>query len=581
MSFTPRFLDELRERILLSDLIGRKVKLTNKGREFSGLCPFHKEKTPSFTVNDDKGFYHCFGCGAHGDIIKFLMDSEKMPFVEAVEYLAHMAGVKMPEASPEQVARDKKQTGLTDIMDAACQFFQDNLFGLAGKNARDYLIGRGISGHVAKQFRLGYAPSGSALTAHLQAKGFNITDCIALGLVVKNKGNGHFHDYFYDRVMFPILDRRNRVIGFGGRIMSKGEPKYLNSPETELFHKGEQLYALPQAVQSMRKKNEAILVEGYMDVIALHSAGFTNAVAPLGTALTEKQIALLWQFCDEPIICFDGDGAGRRAASRAVNRALSILTPGKSLRFVWLPDGLDPDDVVRKKSPEAFLKILQGAKPLTFALWNMLLEGRSLDTPERLAKLKMDAEQLIAVIKNETVRKFYTKEMDNRLWRLGKTQKQEKRLPFLTSLSMIEPTPGSSEAKMLLAYLVCYPHIAQRILEDLGTLTFAEQALNDALHELMDIIFDDPDILADSMITRTPDEINQLISAEMEMLKKSHRSDKQVSDELHAWVQNARIKAAGADLKALEEQNTQNPTPELWTKIITLKKEIEKLKEVE
>lgn len=581
MSFTPKFLDELRDRILLSDLIGRKVKLTNKGREFSGLCPFHKEKTPSFTVNDDKGFYHCFGCGAHGDIIKFLMDTEKMPFLEAVEYLAHMAGVPVPQSSPEQIERDKKQSGLIDVMEAACQFFQEHLFGLSGKNARDYLINRGISGHVAKQFRLGYAPSGSALTAWLQAKGFNLDECITLGLIVKNKEKGNIHDYFYDRIMFPILDRRKRVIGFGGRIMGNGEPKYLNSPETPLFHKGEQLYALPHAIDSMRKKNEAILVEGYMDVIALHSAGFTNAVAPLGTALTEKQIALLWQFCDEPIICFDGDGAGRRAASRAVTRALPNLTPGKSLRFVWLQDGLDPDDMVRKKSPEAFQKVLQSSKPLTFALWNMLIEGRSLDTPERLAKLKSDAEEAIGVIKNEMVRKFYTKEVDNRLWRLGRTQKQEKKLPFLNSLPMVEPIPGSSEGKMLLAYLLCYPQIAQRILEDMATLIFAEEALNTAFHELTDIIFEEPDILPEKIEQRADTETIRLVASEMEMLKKSKRSDKQVSDELHAWVQNARIKAAQADLHTKMLAYGENPTSELWTKIMTLKKEIEKLQEIE
>lgn len=581
MAFPPRFLDDLRERILLSDLIGKKIKLTSKGREFSGLCPFHHEKTPSFTVNDDKGFYHCFGCGAHGDIIKFAMDSEKMPFMEAIEYLAHLAGVPMPKSSPEQMERDKKQAGLTDIMETACQFFQEHLFGLSGKQARDYLMKRGMSGHVAKQFRLGYAPSGSALTARLQAKGYHLADCIALGLVVKNKATGNVHDYFYDRVMFPILDRRKRVIGFGGRIMGKGEPKYLNSPEMELFHKGEQLYALPNAIESIRSKNEAILVEGYMDVIALHSAGFTNAVAPLGTALTEKQIALLWQFCDEPVICFDGDNAGRRAASRAVSRALPILIPGKSLRFIWLPDGLDPDDMVRKRSPEAFGKVIQGAKPLTFALWNMLLEGRSLDTPERLAKLKTDALETIAGIKNDTVRSFYTKEIENRLWRLGRNQKQKKSLPFLSSLSVVEPVPGSSEAKMLMAYLICYPKIAQRLLEDISNLIFMESALDEALREIVELILESPDMDASALEQKTTLETIGLLKAEIEMLKKSKRSDKQVSDELHAWLQNARIKAIENDLTSKMVEYGQNPSSELWTKIITLKKEIEKLQEIE
>ena len=288
MLIPPSFLDELRDKVPLSTLIGRKVKLTRRGHEYTGLCPFHHEKTASFTINDEKGFYHCFGCGAHGDVIRYLTEAEKMPFMEAVEFLAGMAGIPMPIPTREQRQLEEQRTNLTAIMEEACRFFQSQLFGLGGEKAKKYLIKRGISGLVAKQFRLGYAPSGSALTQHLQAKGFDIRQCLKLGLVAKNQETGRVHDYFYDRVMFPILDRRRHVIGFGGRMMEKGEPKYLNSPETALFHKGEQLYALPNAIESIRKKNEAVLVEGYMDVIALHSAGFTNAVAPLGTALTEN-----------------------------------------------------------------------------------------------------------------------------------------------------------------------------------------------------------------------------------------------------------------------------------------------------
>ena len=440
-SITPRFVEELRSRLSLADIVGKRVKLTSKGREHSGLCPFHNEKTPSFTVNEDKGFYHCFGCGAHGDMIKFVMDTEKMPFREAVEYLANLASIPMPKASPKQEAYDKKYAGLSAIMEEACRFFQENLFGLAGGQARNYLIGRGISGVIAKQFRLGYAPHGSQLAAHLRSKGYNMADCVSLGLVGRRQ-DGTFYDYFYDRVMFPILDRRKRVIGFGGRIMGKGEPKYLNSPETTLFHKGEQLYALPNAVETMRQKNSAILVEGYMDVIALHSAGFTNAVAPLGTALTENQIKLLWQFCDEPIICFDGDNAGRRAAIRAVNRTLPILRPGKSLRFVWLPDTMDPDDVIRKKSPEAFEKLLGLAKPLTFALWHSLLEGRVYDTPERMAKLKQDALDTANQIQDEIVRGYYTKELKKQLWQLEKNKTSQRRT-YQNLVPVIAPAPGT------------------------------------------------------------------------------------------------------------------------------------------
>lgn len=582
MAFPPRFLDDLRDKLTLSDIIRGKVKLTQKGKEFTGLCPFHNEKTPSFTVNDDKGFYHCFGCGAHGDVIKFMMESEKMPFLEAVEYLAGKAGMSMPKPSAAQIERDQKQFGLTEIMEAACQFYQDHLFGLGGAAAREYLMSRGISGHVAKAFRLGYAPHGSALTAHMQSKGYNLDDCVALGLVLRNQQRATTHDYFYDRIMFPILDRRKRVIGFSGRIMGKGEPKYLNSPETELFHKGETLYALPNAIDTMRKKNEAILVEGQMDVIALHCAGFTDAVAPMGTALTEHQLDMLWRYCDEPIICFDGDMAGRRASVRAVNRALPNLTPGKSLRFVWLPEGFDADDMIRKKSPNAFQKVLSAAKPMTFAVWNMLLEGRSTDTPERMAKLKKDALETVAQIKDETVRSFYTKDIKNKIWKLQSDQgKSKKTLPFQSSAPILPPTPGITQAKMLLAYLVTYPHISQKILEDISVLNFAQKALDDALQELTAIILDKPEIMHDEMKKCISEDTKILLSAELEMLQKSNRSEKQVMNELLEWIQSARIKAIERDIAALTKEYFEHPLPQTWTKITELKKEIENLSESE
>lgn len=580
MIITPRFLDELREKITLSDLIGKKVKLTARGHEFTGLCPFHNEKTPSFTINDDKGFYHCFGCGAHGDAVTYMINAEKMPFPEAVEYLAHMVGMPMPKDSPKQIEESKKHAALSEIMETACQFFQEHLFGTTGKKARDYLMARGISGHVAKTFRLGYAPSGSTLTARLQAKGYNIEDCISLGLVVRNKVKGQLHDYFYDRVMFPILDRRKKVIGFGGRIMEKGEPKYLNSPETALFHKGEQLYALPHAIETIRKKNEAILVEGYMDVIALHSSGFTNAVAPLGTALTENQIQLLWKNCDEPIICFDGDNAGRRAGIRALKRALPILTPGKSLRFAWLPDTFDPDDMIRKKSPQEFAKVIAGAQAMTGALWNTLLEGRMLDTPERLAKLRQDALESVKVIQDETVRGYYVKDLKNRLWKLD-TKGKNKRTPFHSVPPITIPAPGTLEARMMISYLICYPQTAQKILEDISSLNLKEQILNNALHQISDLIYENPDITGDEIEQKLSHDILHALAGEIEMLKKSHRSERQVTNELRVWLQNARIKALEADVNEKMKEYERHPSPEIWKQIFELKKDIENLKESE
>ena len=577
MAFPPRFLDELRERITLSQLIGKKVKLMKRGREYTGLCPFHHEKTPSFTINDDKGFYHCFGCGAHGDVIRYLTDCEKMPFMEAIEYLAQLAGMEIPKTttvSPERKA--EYQTEL-QIMEEACLFFQKSLFSERGKKARDYLKSRGITADVAKSFRLGYAPSGSALLAYFNEKKLSVSKGIQLGLIVQSQERKTQHDYFYDRIMFPILNRRRQVIAFGGRLMEKGEPKYLNSPETSLFHKGEQLYALPQAIETIRKKNQAILVEGYMDVIALHSAGFTNAVAPLGTAFTENQIKLLWQSCDEPLICFDGDTAGRKATIRAMNRAIPILVPGKSMQFVFLPDTFDPDDMIRKKSPQAFREAINGAKSLSYTLWNSLIDGRSLDTPERRAKLEKDATELIEKIQHEKVRSYYLKDLKQKLWQLEHQRKSNKQsLSFKEAQIITKPKADMLEGRMLLAYLICYPHIAQNFIEDIGDLNLSENALQEMFLKAINLLIENPDITPEQIQTDVLEDKPETLP-EIEMLQKSNRNPIDVQNELEKWIQAFRFKALQNEKEAKLQEFTQNPTSELWNQIVNLKKEIEKL----
>lgn len=577
MAFPTRFLDELRERILLSQLIGKKVKLIKRGREYIGLCPFHHEKTPSFTVNNDKGFYHCFGCGAHGDIVRYLIDNEKMPFIEAVEYLAHMAGLEMPKFKPESAAKLQEYKSELELMEEACVFFQKCLFSERGTKARDYFKKRGITAEVARQFRLGYAPGGSALLAHFTEKGLPIQKAIALGLIAENSEYHSRRDYFYDRIMFPILNRRKQVIAFGGRLMEKGEPKYLNSPETSLFHKGEQLYAFPNAIDTIRKKNQAILVEGYMDVIALHSAGFTNAVAPLGTAFTENQIRLLWQGCDEPLICFDGDMAGRKASLRAMNRAIPILTPGKSLQFVFLPDPFDPDDMIRKKSPQAFQDALNSAKTLSYTLWNSLIDGRSLDTPERRAKLEKDATEIIMKIQNEQVRAYYLKDLKQKLWQLEHSKKNLKNnLSFKEAQAISHPKADVFEGKMLLAYLICFPQIAQNIIEDMAGLELGETSLQQMFTQAIDCLINNPDITTTELKeTLLSGQVN--IIPEIEMLQKSNRTDMDVRIELDKWIHTLRLKALQNEKENKLQEFSQHPTSELWENITELKKEIEKL----
>ncbi|MDR2902201.1 MAG: DNA primase [Lactobacillales bacterium] len=578
MAFPPRFLDDLRDKTVLSEVVGKKVKLTRKGREFSGLCPFHQEKTPSFTVNDEKGFYHCFGCGAHGDAIKFLMDNEKLPFTEAVEHLAGRVGMQVPKQSPGDAFEAAKRNSLSDIMEEASRFFENTLFSTLGDKAREYLKKRHLNGKIAKQFRLGYAPYGSALSAHLTAKGYSLKECQSLGLVAFNKERGQTHDYFYDRIMFPILNRRGKVIAFGGRIMGKGEPKYLNSPETELFHKGEQLYGLPQSIDTIRKTNTCVLVEGYMDVIALHATGFTNALAPLGTALTESQIKILWQLTDEPIICFDGDLAGRKASLRALSRALPILMPGKSLRFVMLPDKFDPDDMIHKKSPEAFEQALKGTLSVADLLWESLLEGRSLDTPERMAKLQMDIEKTLSVIKNASVKSYYQKDFKNRMWKLEHAKRGSKTLSFQKQ-KIINPTPVLGAAKMMLAALYLHPHLLEEFMEEITKLDFPASELKIALHEMIALFIENPDITTAYLqknMTTVPESV---VKEEIEMLKKSARTAGDVKKELFQIIkdhQKIQIKAQiEQKLKAVDTQEAAR----VWEEISQLKKEIEKLEE--
>ncbi len=362
MRFTPQFLDELRARLPVSEVVGRRVKLKRAGREWKGLSPFQQEKSPSFTVNDQKGFYHDFSSGKHGDIFSFLMETEGVGFTEAVERLAAMAGVPLPAATPDAARHEQRRKTLYDVMELAAKFFADTLASRNGARARGYLGDRAISPAVQLQFRIGYAPGERfALKEYLGAQGIPVEDMVEAGLLVAGDDIPVPYDRFRDRVMFPITDLRNRVIAFGGRALEKDvAAKYMNSPETPLFHKGDNLYNLAPARLATHNGSPLVVVEGYVDVIAMVGAGFPASVAPLGTALTENQLALLWKMADEPILCFDGDKAGQKAAWRAADLALPHLKPGKSLRFALLPEGQDPDDLARSGGRAAIEEVIVG-----------------------------------------------------------------------------------------------------------------------------------------------------------------------------------------------------------------------------
>ncbi len=416
MAFPPHFLDEIRARVPLEDVIGKRVRLARRGRELIGLCPFHNEKTPSFTVSPEKAFYHCFGCGAHGDVIGFVMRDEGLGFPEAVERLAGQAGIPVPRESPEAQARNRERRSLFEVTEAACVWFQRRLGAPEGAAARRYLEGRGVTPDMVEAFRLGFAPARrDGLKGALAQQGIAETLQLAAGLLVEPEGQGAPYDRFRGRIMFPIGDRRGRVIGFGGRAMGDAQPKYLNSPETSLFHKSIVLYGVAHAAPAVRKGARLVAVEGYMDVIALHQAGITGAVAPLGTALTEGQLEEMWRLADEPVLCFDGDAAGARAAGRAAERALPGLRAGRGLRFARLPDGHDPDTLVRAGGAAAMAALIEDAIPLSMQLWDMATGGRVPTEPEARARVSHWIGERVARIPDRDLRFYYTNFVRDRL----------------------------------------------------------------------------------------------------------------------------------------------------------------------
>ena len=414
MALSPQWLDQLRTRVTLSSVIMRTTKLQRAGHEWKACCPFHDEKTPSFTVNDAKGFYHCFGCGAHGDVIRWMTDQRGLQFMDAVKELAAEAGMDMPAPDPREAQRAQKRAGLHDAMGAAQEFFVSELTSQRGQVARDYLAKRGFSSAIMREFGFGYAPDErqampkalASLPPQLLVEG---------GLRIAIDGKDPY-DRFRDRLMLPIHDVRGRVIAFGGRILTpkEGAPKYLNSPETPLFDKGRTLYNVHRAGPAARKSGRIVVVEGYMDVIALANAGIAEGVAPLGTALTENHIAELWRHVPCPILCFDGDAAGQRAVRRAIERALPLLRPGHSLKIAWLPAGLDPDDLIKAQGVAAFEQVLEKAQPLMEALWSLEARAAPLDTPEAKAGLKARLLAHVETIEEPDVRSLYRRDLLDR-----------------------------------------------------------------------------------------------------------------------------------------------------------------------
>jgi DNA primase len=497
MAFPPGFLDELRGRVSLSGLVGRRVKLERRGREFAGLCPFHHEKTPSFYVVDDKNFFHCFGCGAHGDAIGFVMRADNLDFLEAVEKLAGEAGLAVPQATPEEREKAQRQKTLLETLEAAAAFYEARLWAPAGARARDYLQARGLDPDTIRRFRLGWASEDRQALRRALGGDFSEPLLLEAGLI-RAPADGEPYDYFRGRVMFPIGDRAGRVIAFGGRVIGDEQPKYLNSPDSPLFEKGRVLYGWSAARAAARDGTDPIVTEGYMDVIALHRAGFDSAVAPLGTALTEFQLQELWRLTKEPVICLDNDKnkAGGLATFRALNKALPLLQPGRSLRVVVLPVGEDADSLIRSSGADDFAARLARARPLAQFLWDCHLEAWPIDTPERRAYLEQRLMAEADLIGDRVVQAEYRRFFRERLFAHGRATRSARprsrnRLDPSPSFVSEKPAPPRDpdrlQREILLRILLRTPSLIGEVAEEFAAIELPEAELDKLRREILEV----------------------------------------------------------------------------------------------
>ncbi|HWA92390.1 MAG TPA: DNA primase [Rhizomicrobium sp.] len=516
MRFGPHLLDEVLRRTDIVQLVGSRVKLTRRGQQYWGCCPFHKEKSPSFKVENARRTYKCFGCGKGGDAFRWLMETEGLSFPEAVERLASQAGVELPKWSAEDEAREEKRKSLYEVIEGACAFFEAQLREGVGRAARDYLASRGLNGDAAKRFRLGYAPSNNALLEHLKGRNITPDDAVAAGLARPAEGERGTRDFFFNRVTFPISDARGRIVAFGARALEPdAKPKYINTGETALFSKGQLLYNFASARAPAIKAQTIVVAEGYMDVIALVRAGFDYAVAPLGTALTEDQLGLLWRTAPEPVMAFDGDEAGLRAAHRAARLALPMLKPGHSLRFVFLPKGEDPDSFLGKQGRAAMQALLDAAEPLSKVLWRAETEGKDFSTPERRAGLERSLSEIVALIGDGKIADYYKRDFEQQVFDTFKRRvvsavgRAEGRSEFRgvggRRFAPAPPLPVSAQLKASLMaragragvrqlkeaeiarLLLRDPEIAVRQGEILAEIPFSDRSLDTLRHELLNL----------------------------------------------------------------------------------------------
>ena len=502
MKFSKSLLDEIKSKIEISDIVGKRVILQKRGKEFIGLSPFQNEKTPSFTVNNEKQFYHCFSSNKHGDIFTFLVEVEGLSFPQAVEQLAEQAGVEIRTLTKDEEKKIDGRKKLNSIMEIANDFFMNNL--LRDNRALNYLNNRGINKDIILEYKIGYAKdSFSSLNDYLKAKGISNENILLAGLIIKSeKKKDSFYDRYRDRIIFPITNIYGKIVGFGGRVINEdNKPKYMNSPETEIFHKGSLLYNYSNIKSPIKKIENLVVVEGYMDAISLCSKGFKNVVAPLGTAMTEKQLNLIWGLVDSPIICFDGDKAGKNAAARVIELAIPHLKPGKNIRFINLNDDLDPDDYVSKNGIKSFFSLTKNSTPLNQQIWKNFLNSADISTPEGKANLEKELRSILRQISDKDIRKHYglyfKESMDKVFYNFEKQPiyyDKKNKFNSFDKFKIKDSKVGSGEKipsgleTLLISGILIYPEIIEDNIENFESCLINHKLLNQIRDEIINFL---------------------------------------------------------------------------------------------
>ena len=545
---TEEFIRELRDSISLSTIIGKKVQLLKKGKNFLGLCPFHNEKTPSFNVNDDEGYYHCFGCGAHGDSISFIRNYENKSFMEAVETISYISGIKLPALNSDNIELLNEKKNLLKLIKLSSQFYFRNLFSSNGKDALHYVKSRGLKDEIIKKFILGYAPQ-TGLKTYLNSEGFRDDILIKAGLL-REHDDGSINEIFRNRLIFPIFDRKSNPIAFGGRAMFNSKAKYLNSPNSILFQKSECLYGLSHLIRDDFKTKPLLIVEGYMDVISINQSKIAQGLAPLGTAISENQIETIWKLNNKLVLCLDGDKAGETAAWRFINRVLPILNIGKEISFAWLPENHDPDDMLRNSHKEHFESIINNPSSLIETIWKILTNKYHDTNPDSKAQLRVEAKKTVNLIKNNDLRQSYMDEVYKRI-KDSRTNNQN----YLSSNFIKRPSVGRQAIlDSIFLILVYHPQLVLDFSEKIVKLDFKNNFKNKIVLILLDMVIKNPTI-----------DRNQF---------SNHLNSLNMVNTLNKLDTKFVVKRLGYDPEKLDTKNVSNNFSELLERILNENKRI-------